>query len=93
MAGVIKPMLKTVITQPSWDAFVDIGNSLSKNDSVWFSIANAWAESGLKSSVPEGVITKIQYDRIRIFVTTMETREYSYTDNAWGNIRSATTVS
>ena len=91
MAGLINPIKQTVFKPCSWDILRDFGLSLSIGSSAWFT-SSEFADCGLLSSKPEGVITYVRGAGVlRVFFTTMEVREYVIASQTWGDIRTAQT--
>lgn len=91
VAGVLNPIKQKFLNPCSWDILRDYGLTLPNGSSAWFTSAN-FADSGLLSSKPEGIITRVaDAGVIRVFFTTMEVREYTIHAGTWGNIRTAKT--
>lgn len=88
MAGIINPIQQVLINEPSWDILRDIGVGLDEGRSTFFS-CNHWPGNGFLSSYPEGIITRIKGSIVRVFVTSMESREYDINNGSWGDINRA----
>ena len=87
----MNPIKQQFLNPCSWDILRDYGLTLPNGSSAWFSSTN-FADSGLMSSKPEGMITRVANAGIlRVFFTTMEVREYTIQAGTWGIIRTAKT--
>ena len=91
VAGLINPIKQTHFKPCSWDILRDYGLSLPIGSSAWFT-SSGFADSGLLSSKPEGIITYVRDAGVlRVFFATMEAREYTISTQTWGDIKTAQT--